>query len=344
MRNLILNFLLIFLLISCKNYTPVLISKEKIFTENSAGFKQCHASTLTETKSGKIIAAWFGGDHEGDSSVKIWSSELENQKWSAPKIIVENYSGKLKSEPLWNPVLYSLPKSDTLFLFYKEGQNPRAWKGFSKISTNEGKSWLESVELKNLIGPVKNRPLLLKNGNLISPSSIEFSEKDWKVHLEISKDRGKTWRKIPVNYNQKDAQVIQPSILEHQNGSLQLLARSQQNKVMTAYSKDHGETWSQWEPTNLANPNSGTDVIKLKDNTFLIVYNPEISGKNWWEGRTKLNIAMSDDGRNWKDVLTLENGKDGDEFSYPTVIQTGDGKIHISYTWNRKSIIHAVVK
>lgn len=344
MKNLFYFFIVIISLISCRNYTPVLVSKEKIFTENTAGFKQCHASTLTETRSGKIIAAWFGGDHEGDSSVKIWSSELVGEKWSMPKIIADGSAGNEKSESLWNPVLYRLPKSDTLFLFYKKGLNPRVWKGFFKISTDEGKSWSESAEMPDLIGPVKNRSLLLKNGNLISPSSIEFSEKDWKVHLEISENRGKTWRKVPVNYDQKQVQVIQPSILQDKDGSLQLLARSQQNKVMTAFSKDNGETWSRWEETTLANPNSGTDAIRLKNNRFLLVYNPEISGKNWWEGRTKLNLAMSDDGKKWKDILVLENGKDGDEFSYPTVIQTRDGKIHISYTWNRKSIIHAVVK
>lgn len=336
---------LAFILFSCGSSRPVLVSKEFLFAENAAGFRQCHASTLTETKNGRLLCAWFGGDHEGDASVKIWLSGLNKGSWSAPEAVAD---GRLPGGvvfPAWNPVLYSFPESDSVVLFYKTGSNPRTWEGWYKTSSDQGKSWSEGMKIgDNLIGPVKNRPLLLRNGNLISPSSREFTEKDWKVHLELSKNHGKSWETIPVNDEQKEVQVIQPSIIEHRNGTLQLLARSRQNRVMTAFSRDGGTTWTPWEETNLANPNSGTDAIRLKNNLLLMVYNPETSGQNWWEGRTKLNVALSGDGKIWKDVLVLENGKKGDEYSYPTVIQASNGKIHISYTWNRKRIVHAVIK
>ncbi|HAE69429.1 MAG TPA: sialidase, partial [Sphingobacterium sp.] len=63
-----------------------------------------------------------------------------------------------------------------------------------------------------------------------------------------------------------------------------------------------------------------------------------------WEGRTKLHVAISKDGLQWKDVLTLEDGVKNDEYSYPTIIQDTNGLIHITYTWNRKSIKHIVLK
>ena len=57
--------------------------------------------------------------------------------------------------------------------------------------------------------------------------------------------------------------------------------------------------------------------------------------------RTPLNVAVSADGKMWSDALVLEN--EPGEYSYPAVIQTADGKVHITYTWKRKRIKHVVI-
>jgi predicted neuraminidase len=75
----------------------------------------------------------------------------------------------------------------------------------------------------------------------------------------------------------------------------------------------------------------------------LIVYNPDVPGKDWFNGRGKLCVACSADGKTWRDIAVLEDGTK-EEYSYPAIIQTKDGLIHITYTFNRKNIKHVVLK
>ena len=58
-------------------------------------------------------------------------------------------------------------------------------------------------------------------------------------------------------------------------------------------------------------------------------------------GRTPLNVALSEDGRHWAALAVLED--DPGEYSYPAVIQTSDGLVHVTYTWRRQRVKHVVV-
>ena len=91
----------------------------------------------------------------------------------------------------------------------------------------------------------------------------------------------------------------------------------------------------------LPNPNAGTDAVTLADGRQLIVYNHTVRGAIFPANRTMLNVAVSTDGKSWKPVLTLERAPG--EYSYPAVIQTRDGKVHVTYTWQRKTIKYAVL-
>lgn len=343
--NKIILFSSIFalLLSSCASYKPQVIQSEQIFKEGQVPFQQCHASTIQPIGKDSLLAAWFGGTHESNPDVVIWSSLYTKGKWQPPVQIADGIIADTRY-PSWNPVLYQYPTSDTLALYYKIGPNPREWKGFVKYSQNKGQSWSVAHQLpEGILGPIKNKPLTLANGLIFSPSSTESKEEIWKAHVEISRDQGKTWSISNIRPD-TSIQVIQPSVVQHSDGRIQVLCRSKENKVMAAFSMDQGLTWGPWQATNLLNPNSATDAIRLKNGLFMIVYNPAVAGKDWWEGRTKLHVATSKDGLQWKDVLILEDGVKNDEYSYPTIIQDPKGLIHITYTWNRKSIKHVVLK
>jgi len=230
------------------------------------------------------------------------------------------------------------PKSGPLLLFYKAGPNPDEWWGMLMSSQDDGRTWSKPERLPNgILGPIKNKPVQLANGDILCPTSSEHD--GWRVHFERSSDGGKTWKAtLPLN-DAKEIGAIQPSILQHKNGRLQAIGRTQQDRVFTIESTDGGHQWSKMELLDLPNPSAGTDALTLADGRFLIVYNHTTRKTG---NRSLLNVAMSKDGRNWDAALVLENEM-GKEFSYPAVIQTRDGLVHITYTWHRTRIRHVII-
>jgi predicted neuraminidase len=309
-----------------------IIKSEFIYQPQDVPFPSCHASTIIQNGKG-LLVAWFGGTRERDPDVGIWISRFLIGKWSVPVEAANGIQYIGKRYPCWNPVLYNSGKE--ILLFYKVGPSPSEWWGELKTSDDSGKTWSRAYRLpEDIIGPVKNKPVLLSNGYLICPSSTE--DEGWRVHMEFTSDNGLTWERTSA-INDRKTGAIQPSILVHQDGKLQLLCRSTASNILTAWSDDNGRTWSELIATSLPNPNSGIDAVTLKDNRHLVVYNHLKSGRN------SLNVAVSVDGINWEAAVLLENDQKGTEFSYPAVIQTNDGMVHITYTWNRKQIKHVVI-
>lgn len=337
------SLLIFFSLLSWKSWaqdiSAQVVSDEFLFTEGEY-FQQCHASTIEEAANGNFLASWFGGTHEGNKDVVIWGIRSTENGWSNPEVWADGKVNDTLQYPCWNPVLFKSKNKETIHLFYKVGPNPREWWGMVKTSSDHGKTWGEAQRLPDgILGPIKNKPLELPDGKIISPSSVEVNEDRWRAHVEISEDQGKTWGFYPID-SASNFNVIQPSVLHHPDGRLQVLCRSKEGVVATSWSEDEGKSWSALSATNLENPNSGTDAIAHK-NFFLIVYNPDLPGKEWWEGRTKLRLAFSKDGINWEDLYSLEDEEEG-EFSYPTIFEDSEGLVHITYTYNRVNIRHWV--
>jgi predicted neuraminidase len=309
------------------------------FIFETAPFPSCHASSLAETGSG-LVAAWFGGTRERAPDVGIWISRTLDGHWSPPVEVADGVQTDGSRLPCWNPVLFQ-PKSGPILLFYKIGPDPRSWWGMLRSSDDGGKTWSEARRLpEGFLGPVKNKPVQLADGSILCPSSTEALGRTpaWRLHFERTADLGRTWTMSePPMGEGMTINAIQPSILTHPNGSLQAVGRTKEGHIFQSWSADGGKTWSALTLTDLPNPNSGTDAVTLRDGRQLIVYNHNAEPK----GRTPLNVAVSKDGKNWQAALVLES--EAGEYSYPAVIQTSDGRVHITYTWKRKRIKHVVV-
>lgn len=308
------------------------------FIYDTASFPQSHSATIVETPAG-LVAAWFGGTREGNPDVEIWISRLVNNKWTAPVSVADGRINDTLRKATYNSVLFQVPGGD-LLLFYKIGNRVADWKGYLKRSKDNGLNWSNRIPLQDgFLGPIKNKPVIVGKGKIIAPSSFEGSP-GWRVHFEVSDDGAKTWRKVgPINTG-TDYTIIQPSILKHKDGRLQMLARSKQRELITSWSADGGETWSKVEPSGLPNNNSGTDAVTLQDGRHLLVYNhvrPHDSLKNGKGARTPLNVAISPDGKKWFAAAILEDSPIS-QYSYPSVIQSRDGMVHVVYTWRRQKI------
>jgi predicted neuraminidase len=307
------------------------------------------------------VAAWFAGTHEGHPDVAIWLARFDGVGWSDPAKVADE-----PGVPLWNPVLLR-DRENTAWLFYKAGPSVPAWTGLYIKSLDEGRTWSAPTALPaGLLGPAKNKPIVLHNGDILCGTSSE-TWRSWACWVEISRDGGETWSKHgPIvapgypGYHSTGADeptsatwdatshelilpqqhygVIQPTVWEYAPGRLKMLMRATQRVkfVCSACSDDYGRTWSAAVPIDIPCPNSGLDAVRLVDGRVVLVCNPT------HKGRTPLSLLMSvDNGETWGRRLDLETGPG--EYSYPSIIQASDGRLHVVYTYRRKQIQHVTL-
>ena len=351
---------------------------EFLYTKTS--FPQAHSATIAETTKGDLVATYFGGTRERNPDVCIWVSRKPkgSDEWTAPQLVADgvfktgseeaklaglsgldstNVSAdkgpiidkSVRKNPegwqrkaCWNPVVYQIPGGD-LIIYFKIGNKVADWTGWLVRSKDGGKTWSKREPLQEgFLGPIKNKPIINK-GRLIAPTSIE--EGGWRLYFEYSDDMGKTWKRTDFVKADEGVKAIQPAIMVLADGRLAAVARTRSEHIGITYSSDNGLTWSKLELIDTPNNNSGLDAVTLKDGRHALICNdrPIPKGiKNGKGARTPLSVMLSDDGVNWRHWVTLEDSPIN-QYSYPSIIQTSDGKLHCIYTWRRQRIKHVVL-
>ena len=319
-----------------------------------------HASTLVELKNGDILAAWFAGTKEGAPDVAIYSSRLHAGTWSAPAELA-----RADKVACWNPALFHT-KDGRLWLYYKYGTHPSTWLGARKFSTDEGLTWSPEEYLpEGILGPIKDKPLILPDGTIVSGSSVENGK--WAAWIERSTDSGATWTKfgpitLPDAADIPDAGaiaagklvdtptpdepihtkfyppsrttvgIIQPAVVSLGAHHFRFYARGHTKAARIAISDslDDGKPWSPARLIALPNPNSGIDAVRLEDGRIVLIFN------NSYNTRTPLNLAVSKDGEHFNVFKTLEDAPG--QYSYPAIIQAANGDLLMTYSWHRETI------
>ncbi|MBE6332188.1 MAG: alpha-rhamnosidase [Bacteroidales bacterium] len=324
-----------------------------------------------------------------DKGWREWAASDKNLTIDRFEKMTDRQSDTLRKAG-YNPVLFQVPGGD-LLLFYKLGKDVRDWTGYLMTSSDNGYTWTSHrdsipaavtglfpnvtgccVEPDSLLGAIKNQPIALPKGfrcadgtvlerdRILSPTSKETAEASkvkaglWRCYVEISEDGGKSWTLGPVVPQKEGFKTIQPTLLVHRDGRIQMLCRTappakdhgELARVATSFSNDGGLTWSEMQLIDdLPNNNSGIDAVTLADGTFALIYNP--FGCVDWRDKTDkarnkplrnpLYIATSSDGLHWTPCLRLESSPIS-QYSYPSMIVGSDGTLHCIYTWRRQRI------
>ena len=326
---------------------PAIVRSEFIYEHGPV--PSVHASTIAELPGGDLAAAWFGGTAERNPDVCIWVSRFQDGHWTPAANVANGMQAGGKRFATWNPVLFQAP-GGPLLLFYKVGPSPAEWWGMLMRSTDGGRSWSEPVRLPpGILGPIKDKPLLLADGMLLCGSSTEGSAHGRQVHFELTADLGQTWTMVGPISTKEEFGAIQPTFLTHADGRLQVICRSKDFVLCTSWSSDQGRTWSKMASAGLYGPDTGLDAVTLADGRQLLVYNPRDHspigappGENW-KSRYPLVLSLSADGLKWVRRLVLEDEPRPNGYAYPAVIQASDGLLHLTYTWNRQRIKHVVI-
>jgi predicted neuraminidase len=144
--------------------------------------------------------------------------------------------------------------------------------------------------------------------------------------MSISDDGGKSWYASKPIYGLGN---IQPAVLRRNDGTLVAYMRNNGpgGKILVSESSDDGITWTIATATDVRNPGSGLDAVRLQSGRWALICNDTTSG------RSKLTLMLSDDeGKSWKWSRSLEDHASG-QYHYPVIIQGRDGKLHVVYSY-----------
>lgn len=322
-------------------------------------FASSHAANLLALKNGGLLCVWFSGTWEGNSDVAILLARLPKgaSQWSKP-LVVDHRAG----ESYQNPVLFEAPDG-ALWIFHTT-QGAGAGEANAKVlvtrSKDGGEHWSAPAVLFDTPGAFTRQPVIvMPNGDWLLPIYIASSagittgaETNYSV-IEISSDRGAHWKSCSVP---NSGGYVQPDVVRFGNRYVAWFRSRFADSIYRSSSPD-GCTWTAPGKTELPNNNASIQLARLANGHLVLAFNnvgSVISGGKPKAGpRKPLSIALSkDNGETWGWVRDLETGlavpepgidpnrkePGREEYSYPSVTQTADGKINVAYTYRRYTI------
>jgi predicted neuraminidase len=328
-----------------------------------------HASCIVELPAGELLVCWYHGSGErsaDDVLVKGARRRPGESGWGLRFLMADTID-----YPDCNPCMF-IDRKDRLWLIYvtilanewhtallkyrissdyQSASAPR-WESGEVLHITPGDEFMSAVgtacdgwdtlpnvaehagrvrrlaqdKLSRRLGWMpRAHPTVLSDGRVVLPlysDGFDFSL------MALSDNDGDTWH---VSTPIISLGGVQPSVVEKNNGVLVAYMRDNgpaPNRIMVSESRDRGETWTEPNKMTIPNPGSGLEAIRLRDGRWLMVCN------DTEEGRHQLAVMTSEDeGVTWGGPRYLENDVPGTgSYSYPSVIQSTNGTIHVTYS------------
>jgi predicted neuraminidase len=309
--------------------------------------RSTHSSAICVMPSGELLAVWYGGTREGAADVALFTSRLAagTALWTAPTRTVDRIMAQTELErsikKLGNAVIFP-DQAGTLWMVYVS-VSMGGWSGSAlnvKSSHDEGRTWGPSRRLTlnpflNLSTLVRNKPIYTDDGRIGLPVYYEMAIKFPQILWLTPGARGSVPAYRLRNLS-AETDLIQPALVPLGQDRMLMILRDRRphRRMHTIYSEDNGWSWSEAMPSELPNPDSALDAVRLADGRIVLAYN------HAEHGRDNLRLAVSADaGRTWCAGPVLE-ATAGREFSYPYLVQDHAGTLHLTYTWQRERIKH----
>jgi predicted neuraminidase len=319
---------------------------ERVFGPEVATGPYKHPACMTELNNGDLYLVYYGGKGEYATDTAVFGSRLKRgtSEWSPPKPIARD-----PFRSVGNAVVWQAPDG-VVWLFYvvRYGATWSTSRVQFKVSRDGGETWSDASVLSQDEGDmVRNRPIVLNDGDYLLPLYHETGHDTELVgpdstSLFLRFDRAKrTWTKTGAIRSPRGN--IQPAVVQLDDNRLIAYCRRGGDYdprtvgyIVRSESHDGGRTWSEGRDSRFPNPNAAVELLKLRSGRLLLIFNDSMTR------RTPLTAALSfDQDRTWPIRRNIREGDN--DYAYPSAFQARDGRIHLVFTSDRRSVVnHAV--
>lgn len=290
-----------------------------------------HAASIAALPDGRLFAAWFGGEREGGTEVKIYGAFRQpgNTAWEAQQVVAspEQTSagvGRLVRK-MGNPLAFVTPGGELWVVYVSVTMGGWATSHLNLLrSPDLGRNWLPAERLVaspffNLSTLVKGYPVFFDNGEIGLPVYHEMAGKF--AELLVLSAEGKVRRKLRMDHGRRSLQPV--VLVQDAQRAVALMRYGGEHGPFRAWrseTTDGGRHWSPVEATGLANPNSALAALRLDDGRLLAVAN------DTEDERLRLSLLVSEDaGRNWRVIHRFEDkqsfaGRELDEPAFSALL------------------------